>query len=95
MKWLVGVQGRASEVALEWAEGADCSIFCVRIYPSEPSWKASSDHVAVFPRTPKSRKIEKFIMENRLFSLGMAIHRGFRLLTDIKREDRRVSSQDF
>jgi hypothetical protein len=45
VNWLAGVR-RVRVVVLgvsEWAEGSLCSIFCVRIYPSEPSWKASSD----------------------------------------------------
>ena len=44
VKWLVGVWVHTAEVVSEeLAEGFECSIFCVRIYPSEPSWKASSD----------------------------------------------------
>ena len=72
VKWLVGVQGRASEVASEWAEGADCSIFCVRIYPSEPSWKASSDHGAVglvVVVGPRRRRKEAWLPETRTRNL--------------------------
>ena len=46
-------------------------------------------------RSARKSKIDKFFMEFRRFSLGMAVHRGRRLLTGFPREASRVSSRNF